>query len=245
MNSMYNHKKAQIAIHEKMLRDHKVDPSANDEQAIADKEVPHREGHKYTITEGLMESNSQTETDDSKIIEKVLNEAKSYIVHRSDAAELSVPPINAVVEKKILERRSEYWHEKKEPNWTVSFDDKKQQGKLPRFPKNAPQNDKIVLNNDPRRFENADTLPIHEDQQLNDATHGEKPNITPLVGTITRADVNKLAEQIKTGESVEYDAAIVAILKEADRDSRELTDVEQKTVSNLKIARTKALLQKK
>ena len=43
---MYNHKKAQIKTRETALREHKPDPSADDNQAIWEKELPHREGDK-------------------------------------------------------------------------------------------------------------------------------------------------------------------------------------------------------
>jgi len=227
----YNRKKAQITSREKELRDHSVDPSADDGQPIAEKEVPHREGVKDTITEDQMTTNAQTDEKDAQVLEKILNEAKSYVKHRSDAAEISVPPISAVVEKNIQERMADDWKVDKKSHWSVSFNDKKQQGSLPRLSKNAPQHDKIVLNNDPRRFEGA-----------NNAVKGEKPTIKPLVGKITQADISGVAEKIKTGSSVEYDSAIVAILRDAEREVRELTDVERKTVANLKIARTDAML---
>jgi len=241
----YNHKKAQITSREKELRDHSVDPSADDGQAIWDKELPHREGVKDTITEDQMTANAQTDDKDAQVLEKVLNEAKSYVRHRSDAGEISVPPINALVEKQIQERMSDDWKVDKKSHWSVSFNDKKQQGSLPRLSKNAPQHDKIVLNNDPRRFEGAGSLPTSATQSENDATHGQKPNIKPLVGNITQADIAGVAEKIKTGSSVEYDSAIVAILRDAERETRELTDVERKTVAGLKTARTNAMLKLK
>ena len=135
----------------------------------------------------------------------------------------------------------EDWETTKKSNWTVDYNDKKQQGSLPRLSKNAPQHDKIVLNNDPRRFEGASALPTSETQSENEATHGQKPKITPLVGGINEDSATKIAEKIKTGSSVEYDSAIVAILRDAERESRELTSIERKTISDIKIARTKAM----
>ena len=172
-----------------------------------------------------------------------MSEAESYVQHRSEAGQLSVPPINALVEK-LRQNRMDEWKTKKDSHWSLEFDDKKQQGALPRLSKNAPQHDKIVLNNDPRRFEGTSNLPTSTTQSENDAGHGKKPDITPLVGEITRADIHNVADKIKKGASVSYDAAMVAILKEADNEARELTEAEKEAVSGLKIARTKAMLKK-
>jgi hypothetical protein len=236
---MYNRKRAQIKPTEKMLRDSPIDPYNNDEKTIWEKKLPHREGDKYTTTEDQF---TREAINESEVLEKVLNDAKSYVVHRSDAAEISVPPISVLVEQKRQERMAEDWKTTKKDNWTITYDEDRQQGSLPRFPKNAPQHDKIVLNNDPRRFKGEGNLPINEDQSSNDTKHGDKPNITPLVGGIAKEDMNRVAENIKSGLSVEYDSAIVAILKDAERDSRELTTIEQKVISDLKVARTKAMV---
>lgn len=238
---MYNQKTAQIKTRETALREHKPDPSANDNQAIGEKELPHREGDKYTITEDQFSETA--EVDDSPIIEKVLSEAESYVQHRSEAGQLSVPPINALVAKLDQERMKE-WKTKKDSHWSLEFDDKKQQGVLPRLSKNAPQHDKIVLNNDPRRFEGTSALPTSTTQSENDAYHGQKPDITPLTGGITRAGIHDVANKIKMGASVEYDAAIVAILRESDKEARELTEAEREAIGSLKVARTKAMLKK-
>ena len=116
----------------------------------------------------------------------------------------------------------------KKSHWSQTFDEKKQQGQLPKFPGNAPQHDKIVLNDDPRRF--------NSDQ--------EKPTVKPLVGNITTADIDRVAERVKTGDSVDYDTAIVAIIRDAEEEKRELTSIERNAVAKLKIARTKAMLVK-
>jgi len=236
---MYNHKKAQIKTHEKMLRDHTVDPKADDGQSIWDKELKHRQGVMYTTTEDQMTDRASS---DIPIIEKVLNEAESYIQHRSDAGEIAVPPVNALVEFNRKERMNENWETTKSPHWSQTTNEKKQQGSLPKLKKNIGQHDKVVLNNDPRRFQESGNLPTSAIQSENDAAHGKKPKIKPLVGNITTADVDSIAEKIKTGHSVEYDAAIVAILRDAERERRELGDVEQRTIANLKIARTKAMM---
>lgn len=222
---MFNLKKtnAQITPTEKQIAQDNIGPGADDKQPITEKVLPHREGDKYTITEDQLNAQKSADSSDAQIIEKVLNEAKSYVTHRSDAAEISVPPINVLVEKMRQDRLANDWQEKKDTkHWSQTLDEKKQQATMPKWPKNAPQHDKIVLNNDPRRFE------------------GEKPK--PLVGNITTADVDRVAHLIKMGESLEYDTAIVAILREAEVEKRELTSVEQKTISDLKEARTNALL---
>ena len=106
------------------------------------------------------------------------------------------------------------------------------------------QHDKIVLNNDPRRFQETNNLPLHSDQQDNDSARRTTTNIKPLVGNITTADADRLSQMIKSGASVDFDTAILAILKQCDSDKRELTAIEQKAISDLKIARTHALLTK-
>jgi len=243
---MYNHKKAQIRTHEKMLREHPVDPSADDKQAIWEKELKHWQGDKDTITEDQMNSTlkqADTNSTDVPIIEKILNERESYIVHRSDAGEISTPPMSALVEFNRQERMED-WETTKEPHWSQTINEKKQQGTLPKWPKNVGQHEKIVLNNDPRRFQDKGNLPTSTSQAENDAGHGKKPKIKPLTGDLTTADAHLIAEKIKTGYSVEYDAAILAFLRDAEREKRELTDVEKRTISNLKMARTKAMLKK-
>lgn len=245
MFNLKNHKEAQVSPTEKYLRQENVGPEADDGQAIWEKELPHREGDKETITEDQFGSKHKiADGDDAKVIEKVLEEAKGYVTHRSDQAETSVMPNAALVEKMRQNRVAEDYEVDKESHWSQTYNEKKQQGKLPRFPKNAPQHDKIVLNNDPRRFETAKNLPVHEHQPENDADRNKSNTIKPLTGGVTTADVDRVASNVKTGKSVDFDTAIVAILREADKESRELTPVEQKTISELKIARTKSMMQK-
>ena len=241
MFNLNRHKEAQIKPHEKMFRDDNVGPKADDSQSIGEKELPHRDGYEEVITEGQWDN--RTAASDAQVIEKVLEEADGYIVHRSDASDLSVPPINVLVEK-MREDRMKNWNENKTSHWSHSFNEKKQQGDLPRFPGNAPQHDKIVLNADPRRFEGSDNMPIHANQADNDAIHGKKQEIKSLVGNITTADIHRVTDRIRSGDSVDYDTAVVAILREAEKETRELTSVEQNAVSKLKIARTKAMLVK-
>ena len=212
-----------------MLREDKLIPEANDSQTITEKTVPHRTGIINTITENQIDDAHVASKDDAHIIEKVLNEATgSYVDHRSAESNLLVPPLSALVEKNRIDRMSKEYKTDKVDNWTIEqkSENKDQQGALPAWPKHPSQNDistgKIVLNNDPRRF--------------------ESDNPRPLIGNITTADVHKIAGAIKTGETLDYDTAIVAILKQADDNERELSPVEQKTITDLKKARTAALL---
>jgi hypothetical protein len=211
---MYNAKQAKIQVQEKNLRDNNVGPKADDEQPITEKSLE-RSGSPIKTTEAELEENTKKE---SKILEKVLNSSDKW---RTADDDLLVPPINTLVAGLEKERR-ESLKTDKSSHWSQK--EKDQNGSLPDWPKNAPQHDKIVLNNDPRRFE------------------GKEPK--PLVGGITTAHVDRLVQAIKSGETLEHDAAIIAILKEADAEQRELTPVEQKAVSDLKLARTRAILQK-
>lgn len=224
---MYNRKKfSQVVSLEKMLREEDINPKT-DTQRTTEKSVDHRTGVINTITEKQMLD--QHEDQNINIIEKVLNEAtSSYVDHRKAEANLLVPPINTIVEKMRLDRLSSDFHTEQTPNWTVEQrkENKDQLGALPEWPKHPVQNDistgKMVLNNDPRRFE------------------GKKPK--PLIGNITTANVNNIARAIKNGQTLDHDTAIVAILKQADAEQRELSDVEQKTIVELKKLRTKAFL---
>jgi len=240
---MYNQKKAQIKNQEKMLREHTIDPKCDDNQAIWDKELKHRSDTIENTTENQLNSTGRDAScSDLSVIEKVLDERNSYVVHRSDTAELPVPPMSALVEFNRKNRVDADWNTNQKAHWSQTTDDKKQQGALPKTKKNVGQHDKIVLNNDPRRFQDAGYLPVHTTQSENDDNHNKQTKIKPLVGNITTADIHRVAENIKKGHSVEYDAAIVAILRDADRDRRELTSVEESTIANLKMARTRAML---
>lgn len=238
---MFNWKKTQkIATkpEEKYLReDGDLGPQDNKGHSIWEKELPHRDGYEQTITEDQINAQKSADMNsmDAKVIEKVLNEAKSsYMKHRDDTTWLSVPPMAALVEKMRQARLEKDWDVMKKPHWSQTTDEKKQQGALPKWPKQAPQHKKPVLNNDPQRF----TSLKANDTQL---TGGK---IKPLVGNITTADVHRIADGIKKGETVDYDTAILAILKQADAEKRELTSPERKAVVDLKIARTKSLMTK-
>ncbi len=243
MFNLNQHKEAQITSGEKYLRRDNVGPKADDGQAIWEKELPHRTGVQDTITEDQFGKVMEEQSNDITIIEKVLNEAQSYVTHRSDQAETSVMPINAVVEK-MRQNRMEDWKTEKSSRWSQTFDEKKQQGSLPKWKKNFEQHDKVVLNNDPARFEPTQNLPVHADQPKNDAARSRSNTIIPLIGGITTADIHRVADHIKSGASVDFDTAIIAMLREAEKEERELTPVEQKTVSELKIARTEAMFKK-
>ncbi len=239
---MFNLKKSQRAS-EKYLREENIGPKADDNQTITEKELPHRTGDQYTVTEDQIKSEHEIgDKDDAIVIEKVLNEAKSYVSHRNDGTWLPVMPMQALVEKLRQKRAQDYWKPEKTSHWSQSYDEKKQQGSLPSWPKNTGQHDKIVLNNDPRRFETMNNLPTDTDQSKNDAARSNSNKITPLVGNISTADIDRVASMIKTGQSIDYDTAMVAILREAEMEKRELSPVEQKAISDLKQARTNKML---
>jgi len=236
MFNMKNHTKSAQAPYEKYHRDENLGPKANDNAPIADKQLPHRDGFEQKTTEDQMKSEHEWgDNEKAKTIEKMLESATSkYVTHRSDAGDLSVPPINVLVEKMRQKRLAEDYKVDKTPHWSHTFDEKKQQGSLPKWSKNAPQHDKVVLNNDPRRFSGTNDDPVK--------FHTE--DIQPLIGNITIADINRVATKIKTGESAEYDSAMMAILRLAHNEKRELSNVEQKTIVDLKIARTEQMMQK-
>lgn len=236
-------KEAQIAPYEKYHRENTVGPVADDSSPIWEKNLPHRDGYEQSTTEDQMRDEWKVSDTDTKLIEKVLDEAKGYVTHRSDAADISVPPINALVEKIRQERFSNDYKVEKESNWTQTYNEKRQQGELPNWKKNAPQHDKIVLNNDPRRFEGMSNMPTHWDQADNDRARSTTTTIKPLVGNITTADIDSTVASIKSGQSIDFDTAMIAILRQADEEKRELTPIERKAVTDLKIARTKTLIE--
>jgi len=224
---MFNLKKAKKDVtqpYEKYLRDHNLGPKADDEQPIGEKMLPHRVGDQYVTTEKQMEEANSHVSKDARIIEKVLDEAKSYIPHRSAKDGLSVLPLATEYEKTRKERLND-WKPDVQKHWTLSFNNEEQLGDLPEWPDMKNQHDKIVTPNDDRRFKG--------------------DSVEPLVGNITKADANKLAYQIKTGASLDYDTAIVAILRESETQKRELTEVEKKAINDLKIKRTQSLLGQK
>lgn len=239
---MFNYKKSKIAqdelVQEKNLRENNLGPKSDDSAPIYEKKMPHWTDDKEIVTEKQFERTSKNEYN---ILEKVLNDTKSYVQHRSDAGQLSVPPINALVERMRMNRLNKDYEVKKDSHWSITMNDEEQNGALPAYPKNTPQHDKIVLNNDPRRFESLKSMPEHASQAENDAARNRSKEITPLVGKISVASVDRIAENIKTGGSIDYDTAIVAILGEAEKEQRELTTIEQKAIVDLKIARTKAM----
>lgn len=236
MFNMKKHTKSAQVPYEKYHRDKNLGPTANDNAPIPEKQLPHRDGFEQKITEDQIKSEHEWgDNEKAKSIEKLLESATSqYVKHRSDAGNLSVPPINVLVEKMRQKRLAEDYKVSKTPHWSHTFDEKKQQGSLPTWDGNVSQHDKYVLNNDPGRFSGTNTNPVE--------FHTEK--IHPLVGNITTADVDKVATHIKTGQTAEYDTAIMAILRLAHNEKRELSNVEQNTIADLKIARTKQIIQK-
>ncbi len=245
MWNLKKNKTAQVAAYEKYIREENIGPKADENQPIWEKTLPHRDGNKYTTTEHQMKSEHKIgDTEEAKVIEKVLNATKdfNYVQHRSDASSLSVPPIAALVEKMRQERLSNDYKPVKKSHWTITMKDKKQNGSLPKWPKMAPQHGKPVLNNDPDRFTGMNHMPTSTDQLENASARSKSKTIVPLTGDITTADIDRVNDRIRTGKAMDYDSAITAICREADARQTELTMVEQKTISDLKIARTKAML---
>lgn len=236
MFNMKQHTKSAQKPYEKYHRDENIGPKANEDAPIPEKQLPHRDGFEQTITESQMKSQHEVgDKEDAKPIEKLLESATSkYVKHRSDAGNLSVPPMSALVEKIRQKRLAEDYNVDKSPHWSHAFNEKKQLGSLPKWQKNAPQHDKPVLNNDPDRFAGTNADPVE--------FHTEK--IQLLVGNITTADVDKVATMIKTGQTTEFDGAIMAILRLAHNEKRELSNVEQKTIVDLKVARTEQMMRK-
>lgn len=222
MFNLKNSKTASPLPWEKYLREENIGPKADDSAPIAEKHLPHRIGTLDTITEDQLDSAQVGVKGEVQITENQMN--KDTAKHRTAEDGLLVPPISALVEQMRQERLAADYKVKKESNWTVSFNDKKQNGELPAWPKMPEQHNKPVLNNDPQRFEGKE--------------------VKPLVGNITTADVDRAIYNIKHGASREYDVAILAILEKADQEKRQLTEIEQTTVSNLKIARTKTMIEK-
>ena len=238
-NLMFNLRKtkeAQVAT-EKYLRQNTLGPIADDGQPIAEKVLPHREGDKDLIAEADLDNEENTKKE-MQIIEKILDGAKSFGVEQRVGNESGImsPPINEIVARMEKERVAADFKTQKEPHWSQTSakrQQNQQRGALPKWPKNAPQHDKTVLNNDRDRFKGKA-----------DAGSGDVMDTEMLVGGLRVADLAKAVKRIKQGKAADYDMAITAILREADLDERELTQVEQTTVSDLKTARTRAMLKK-
>jgi len=225
-------KQAQVKPYEKYLRDDSVEGEADDKQPVVEKMLPDREGDKVEVAERMISEVREDVTDDTETQERRLDTAESQYdkKHRDDSASISVPPLAVVVEKLRQERMAD-WKTDKQPNWTLEFDDKKQLGDLPRFPKSPGQHTEIALENDPRRFESG-----------GDLRKQEKAEPKPLSGDFTTADVDRVTERIKIGKSRDFDAAIAAVLCEAEDQRRELTEEERQAIVQLKIARTEAMV---
>ena len=235
MFNLKAHDKTAQMPYEKYNREKNLGPKADDGAPAWEKQLPHRSGFEQTITEDQMTSKHDwSEKENPQLLEKDLNTADSALVtHRSSDAELSVPPINVLVEK-MRQKRAKELKTTKKSNWTVTYDDKKQNGSLPKWPKIPPQTSSIQLNNDPQRFSASNADPLNY----------AKDSIRPLTGSITTADIDRVADGIKTGQVSDYDTAVLAILRLAEEEGRELTDIERRTVVDLKIARTNELLAK-
>lgn len=229
---MRTHKTAQVP-YEKYNRDNILGPKADDKVSIQEKNLPHRQKKELEKTTEDQMTSKRSQSSASQVVEKELNSAKSpYVTHRDEIQDLKIPAINALVEQIRQKRLAEDFKTDKKPHWSQTFNEQKQQGALPKFPKNAPQHTKPVLGNDPNRFSSVS----------DDPTESSQNKIKPLVGNITTADVDKIAHGIKTAASTDHNTAIMAILRLAHDERRELTNVEKKTIVNLKLARNEMLL---
>ena len=238
---MFNLKKqkvAQVMPYEKYLRENPLGPTGEGEPVITEKKLPHRDGNPNSITEANIQE-AHTSKENSSIIERKLNNTDSdLVVHRSKNSLLNVPPINALVEKIRQKEMEQVWHTKKDSHWSME-DDKAQNGELPQWPKSKLQHDKIVLNNDPRRFNSLESMPTSTNAAENVKNRSKSNKIEQLVSTITTAGMDRLTYAIKTGGTIDYDSKIVSILKIADAEKRELTEEERKQIVQYKIDRTR------
>lgn len=234
MFNLKNNKVAQVQPYEKYNRANSLGPKVDETPSITEKKLTHRNGYEETTVQDQLTAEHTNKEKSAQITEKKLEtETSDFVEYRKDFA-LAVPPINVLVEQIRQKRLAEDYHPEKTSNWTHSYDDKAQLGSLPKTKKNTGQHDKVVLNNDPDRFTSSSV----------DPTTIDKAKITPLVGKITTADIHRVADGIKTGGSTDYDTAMMAILRLAHDERRELTAIERNTIVNLKIARTNKLLNK-
>lgn len=220
---MFNLKQAQVTSYEKYLRENQLVPS-KEPVSITEKNLEHEGGKDTTTQDQLNPEHSNEDKEAFSIIEKVLNDVDGkYVDHRKVSDNFTIPPINALVEKIRQDRMSNEYKVDNEKHWTVSFDDKKQLGDLPRGKQiPGPQ----------------DTM---WDKNVWDKRH---PEADEVVKGVTKADINQMIASIKTGQTLEYDTAITAILRQAHKEKRDLSTVEQNTISQLKIARSNFLLSK-
>lgn len=221
----FNLKKAKqersVKPYSKYLTEDSIEPESKNTFTTTEANLPDRKGDNHDIVgRQIIEEHTNKE---AQTIEYVLNNAKSWHPHRvKDSFEktLYVPPINDLVERLRQARNSEYTVQK-DSHWSTQPNT--QNEGLPEWPKQAPQHDKQVVNNDSRRFQDE--------------------SVKPLEGFHVKAsDFTKVAIGIKLGSSSEYDNAIRMILKVANDERRELTDEEKSLVQDLKKDRTLALL---
>lgn len=227
---MFNLKKqkvAQVQQYEKYLRENNIGPKADNSQAITDKEVPHRTGNLETTTEDQMKDIDRTASNDVQIIEKVLNTIEGkFVDHRKDLGHLTIPQINTHVEKIRQERMANEYKVEKDKHWSLTYNEDAQFGSLPEYPKNPDSGHTNSWNTDKWNKNHKDTVKIA-------SVKGKD---------ITASMLDRVAESIKSGLTIDYDTAIVAILKQADVEKRQLSNIEQKSISDLKVARTHYVL---
>ena len=146
----------------------------------------------------------------------------------------------AALNEKLRRDRLKDFKTDKDPHWSQTFDETKQHGALPDWAPNKGQHHEVVLQNDPRRFEGVDQLPVDPTA----ASTPSKKEPTALVGDITTADIDRVVVSIKEGNSIDYDAAIAAVLAPSEEETRDLTPQEKRAISELKTARTHAMMGK-
>ena len=160
----------------------------------------------------ITEGQMKEEGSDNQIIEKQIK--------REKLGDLYVPAINAFVDGIIQERRKDFVKktEQKSGNWTL--DPPKQNADLPKWPSIAKQHDNTVLHNQVDR----------------------KPDEALVGGKIVKASIDQTVAAIKTGETLDYDAKIVDVLKKANEEKRDLNSSEKEQINNLKKARSEKYL---
>lgn len=214
-------------ITEKSLRTES--PESKELNTITDKNLDRNNTDLNKVTEKQFSRSEKI----SQILEKVLNRNNGAFQKLRDnhVDNLSIPPINILVEKLRQDRNKELFINKTNKDWTTENTSKAQNGELPDWPQSRKQHTEISLNNDSRRFNN-----IKIDKGIISG------DLEPLSGNITKKDITKIASSIKNGDSIDYDTAIVAILKQADSENRELNEIEKKQINSLKKERTQFLL---
>lgn len=210
-----------IKSQEKQLRENFGENPPKD--LVIEKVLDNSSKDDLVTIQGHLETDVHT-ADSEMGLEKSLNTIDGkYVDHRKGPEFLTVPPINALVEKMRQDRFAKDYHPEKSKHWSFNFKSD-QNGSLPKWPKSP--DPKGVNQYDPEQW------------------NRDHPEAEEIVKGVTKASIDELVHKIKSGETREHDSAIVAILKQANLENRDLTAIEQSTISHLKIARTNAFLKK-